>query len=189
MFLLETAAAVGLATSILNVKRGGAFLESGGGHCYHRYETSASSGHPVFREVADSPNFCVHQTPMGPFVASNELPIMDSYLQLISLLSTTDALRPTEQVTFRVREVLLSSSVLNLTPERIVLSSDGGAVVQFVRSHAYADLEFFNCGGVLGVVKLNGEEPELWEPDWENPAEIEESLFRLSKALLPHGSN
>lgn len=189
MFLIETIAATDLTATAIRVGMGLSFDDFRSAHSIHQTDTSSSDGDPIFRTTPDIPDIYLGQPMFIALAETDKKNIMDEFRQMLSELNSEDSRLPTNQVSTRTADLVLMSRAINLTPDRIGISSEGGAIVQFVREHAYADVEMFNCGGVLAVVKLNGKDPEIWEPDWNEASEIEETLVRIEKALSLHGSN
>lgn len=54
---------------------------------------------------------------------------------------------------------------LQIIPDGIIPSAEGGIVVYFVRNGKYADIECLNSGKILAVISNSEEEREVWEVD------------------------
>lgn len=50
-------------------------------------------------------------------------------------------------------------------------SMDDGICISFRRHDRYADIECFNTGEILAAMKIDGEEPAIWEISPENIGE------------------
>jgi hypothetical protein len=57
---------------------------------------------------------------------------------------------------------------LDLRPDRITPSAEGGIAFVFAREERYADLECLNTGEILAVKCDRGGEPEVWTVDTAN---------------------
>jgi hypothetical protein len=67
---------------------------------------------------------------------------------------------------------------MELVPDRIVPSAEGGIGIAFRNGLKYADIEFFNNGEILALTANNGERIEIW-PVGQGSEEIKHSLSKI----------
>jgi hypothetical protein len=90
---------------------------------------------------------------------------LDKLCMLRNNWNSFDSEKPaiaTIQAAFQVVNVLVA---LDLIPDAILPSAEGGVAICFVRHGKYADVECLNSGEILAVTSTRGEKPHAWALD------------------------
>lgn len=70
---------------------------------------------------------------------------------------------PSDIALLFARVVLDYLKELDLSPDRVIASAEGGVALCFEEGERYADIECLNTGEILGVLSNRRDRPDVWE--------------------------
>lgn len=89
---------------------------------------------------------------------------------------------PTRLAIEYAKAILEELQRIELVPDRVVESAEGGVAIYFVSGNKYSDLECLNTGEILGVTSNRKDRPVAWEVD-KSPHGIARAAARIRKFL------
>lgn len=119
--------------------------------------------------------------PSAPSVSSNwfeeELQKLRELGALEENWNTYGASAPNDLAIESAAKALEYLNSLEVQPDRVAASSEGGVAVSFFENEEYADIEFFNTGEIAAITS-NASGREVWEV---SDSEVESSLDTIVK--------
>lgn len=77
----------------------------------------------------------------------------------------------------QARTILQTLYRMNLEPNRVAASAEGGITLAFYNSERYGDIELLNSGEVLAITSSGNGNPEVWEVSGDK--QIKEALGKI----------
>lgn len=115
-----------------------------------------------------------------PENVSRWLPAMLKTLSRMQSLSkyweSSGAEAPNKTALKNAQSVLEYLSSEDFQPSSIEPSTGEGVCISFRKGDRYADIECFNTGEILGMTKVDFEEPSIWETDL---SQLEDDVFTI----------
>ena len=108
-----------------------------------------------------------------PSWIDEEIEILGGLRNLEENWNTYGASAPNETAIENAARALEHLSNLDVRPDRIAASTEGGVAISFFENRKYADMEFFNSGEIAAIVS-DSIDREVWEvPESEVGASLE----------------
>ena len=96
-----------------------------------------------------------------------------------------DAIPPNARAVSRARMVERALGGLELVPQQILPSEDGGIGFVFVNGDRYADIECFNTGRIGAIMRRGFREPTIW---WPQLSSLDRTIERIKVFLFASGT-